>query len=194
VKKLIAGIILLFLSTTGLWADQFNFYVSQTPARQIAVKDQFNTTFRSDPFLSFGIELETTLNEQMQWTLGILHSPDQKYTVSTGQATYSSTSYYYKIKYSLIDFKDSVFYIGARASLEFASVQGFPLLGGVDVGTGAGILTGIESNSWFGEYGYFFSTPTLRFTAGFTDSYQEQTELKIGYRIRFNLIDLFPAS
>lgn len=94
-KKLIGGIILLFLSTTGLWADQFNFYVSQTPARQIVVKDQFNTTFRSDPFLSFGIELETTLNEQMQWSLGILHSPDQKYAVSTGQATYSSTSYYY---------------------------------------------------------------------------------------------------
>jgi len=193
VKKLLWGITFLCLGAS-LWADQINLYLSQVPIRQINVKDQFNTLYRSDSFLSYGIELETDLNEQMRWSLGILHSPDQKYPVNGGRAIYSSTSYYYKLKYALADFQDYRFYVGGRVSLEFASAQGFTLLEGVDVGTGAGILVGIESNSWFGEYGYFFSTPTLRFTSGFTDSYQEQTELKAGYRIQFNFIDLFPAS
>jgi hypothetical protein len=195
VKKFILAVFLLFLAATPrLWADHFNVYFSQTPMRQINVKDQFNTLYRSDPFLSFGIELETTLNEQIQYSLGILHSPDQKYAMAGSKAVYSSTSYYYKIKYQVADFKDYLFFIGVRASLEFASAQNFPLLEGVDVGTGAGIFAGLESNSWFGEYGYFFSTPTFRFTGGFTDSFHEQTELKIGYRLSFNFIDLFPAS
>jgi len=194
VKKFILAVAFLFLVTMSpLWADHFNVYFSQTPLRQINVKDQFNTLYRSDPFLSFGIELETTLNEQIQYSLGILHSPDQKYFVAGSPATYSSTSYYYKIKYKVADFKDYLFFVGARASLEFASAQHFPLLEGVDVGTGAGLLAGLESNNWFGEYGYFFSTPTFRFTTGFTDSFHEQIELKIGYRFSFNFIDLFPA-
>jgi hypothetical protein len=194
-KKVILGIIFWGITFNAtVHADHFNLYLSQIPVRQINVKDQFNTLYRSNAFLSYGIELETSLNEQMQWALGILHSPDQKYTVNGGQAIYSSTSYYYKLKYALTDFQDYRFYVGGRVSLEFASAQGFTLLEGVDVGTGAGILIGVESDQWFGEFGYFFSTPTLRFTPGFTDSYQEQTELKIGYRIQFNFIDLFPAN
>ena len=193
-KKIIVALFVLWLGASSLRADYFNFYISQTPERQISVKDQLNTYYRSNSFLSFGVELETTLNERMQWSMGLLHSPDQKYNLAGGQATYSSTCYYYKIKYTVIDFKDYAFYAGVRASLEFAAAQGFPTLDGVDVGTGAGVLIGLESNNWFGEYGYFFSTPSLRFTGGFTDSYQEEVELKLGYRHRFNFIDLFPAS
>lgn len=181
--------LLLSLSLTA-HADFFNVYISQVPYRQIVVKDPL---YRSEPFLNLGVELETKLSDQMQWALGILHSPDQKYAVPGGLATYSSTSYYYKMKYTFLDFKDYRFYGGARVSLEFASAQNIPLVEGVDVGTGAGILAGVESNHWFGEYGYFFSTPTLRLTTGFIESFHYQTELKLGYRINFNLIDLFPA-